>query len=193
MQDFAVKRVNKNLINSSEIALRRVSHTRPKQEQFGTLPYKFSKEALNTIQQVYSVKNRYVRSAIHTVEGIEATVYVESLLGIKKEMSYVPASTISAIVSQCSALALWSVLRREVDNPTTIYNRLVEDELVGFKKEHPVYYKRIPLKTEIHVFIEIMRVVRFNGNIAIVERISLGEYMDTEILGYAFLNKIQRK
>lgn len=191
MQDIGVKRVTKEIGDISETDL--WLSTQKNQEWFGRLPYKFSTEVLNTIQQVYSLENRYIRSAIHNVKGIEAVIYVESLLGIKKEMSYVPASTISAIVSQCSALVLWSILRREADDPITIYNRLVEDELAGFKKEHPIYYKRIPLKTEIPTFIEINHIIEFKGIIVGNERIKLGDYMKTEVLGYAFLNKMCRR
>ena len=190
MQNIISKRETKGIYNSSECRPLKVPCIHSKQDWFGPLPYHFSNEILDTIQQVYSEENRYVSSTIQTIEGIKAIVHVDSLLGIKKEMSYVPASTISAIVSQCSALVLWAVLRGNTEDPTDIYNRLVENELVGFIREHAVYNKRIPLRTKIPVYIRIMRVVRRNGNLFVQEKIDLGNYMHTEILGYAFLSKI---
>lgn len=187
MQNIVAEQVAKSLHDSIEDRLGKIPYTYLKQNWVGTLPYYFSDKVLDTIQQVYSKENRYIRSAIQTVEGIKAIVYVESILGIKKEMNYVPASTISAIVSQCSALVLWGVLRGQAEDPTAIYNRLVENELVGFKKERPVYRKRIPLRTEMPASIQIVRLVRFKGNLVVRQRIDLGIYMHTEILGYAFL------
>ena len=189
MQNVITEPLAKRLY-SSEDKSRDIRSTYLKQDWFGSIPYYFSKKVLDTIQQVYSKQNRYVCSAVQRMEGIKASVYVDSLLGIKKQMSYVPASTISAVVSQCSALVLWGVLRRKADDPTAIYNRLVENELVGFKKERPIYHERIPLKTEIRASIQIMRVVWYKGNLVVRETINLGTYMETEILGYAFLSKI---
>lgn len=190
MQNIITEPVPKNLHSSIEDKPYGISSTHLKRNWFGSLPYYFSKRVLDTIQQVYSKQNRYVCSAVQTIEGIKATVYVDSVLGIKKEMSYVPASTISAIVSQCSALVLWGALRKQVDDPTAIYNQLVENELVGFKKERPNYHERIPLKKEIPAFIQIMRIAWYDGNLIVKEKINLGTYMDTEILGFAFLSKI---
>jgi len=191
MQNNITERIiNKRFHDSSKTGLWEIPYTHSKQDWFGSLPYYFSSEVLNTIQQVYNKKNQYICSATQTTEGIKAIIYVGTLLGIEKEMSYVPASTISAIVSQCSALVLWSVLRSQIDDPRAIYNRLVENELVGFKKEQSVYRERVPLRTEIPVSIQIKRVVRANGNLVASERISLGIYMYTEILGYAFLKGI---
>ena len=191
MQYIVPRKINKNIQNLIENVSREISSFDLKQTLYAIdLPYYFSREELDTIQQVYCKKNRYIYYAILTNEEIKARIKVDALLGLKKEMSYVPASTISAIVSQCSALALWSILRTEVEDPITVYNRLVENELVGFKREDAVYRQRIPLKTELLASIKIMRLVCYKGNLVVREKITLLPYMETEILGYAFLSKI---
>lgn len=191
MQYNCQERNNKDVLNSIQNGCNEIPSISLSQNLWaGNHHYYFSKDELNTIQQIYSKENRYLRRAVLSVEGIEAAIKVNELLGIKKEMNYVPASTISAIISQCSALALWCVLLTKVENPKVIYNQLVENELVGFKREESVYKKRIPAKTEITVAIKVIRIIWNNGDLIAKEKIILTPYMETEILGYAFLSKL---
>ena len=168
-----IKRLS--LVNYSAIPSARI---------YGVLPYIFNKKNLDTIQQVYSEENRYIISAYQNHHGIKGIIYVDSLLGIKKAFDYVPSSTISAIISQCCGLALWAVLRSECDDPTDIYNKIVEDEKVGFKKENIKYLKRIPRGKEIDLFIKFKHVHKIRDKIVIFGNVIIDKYLIADILGF---------
>lgn len=150
----------------------------------------FNKDQLNIVQQVYAVNNRYITSAYQINDSIIATVYVDSILGIERKLNYVPASTISAIISQCCSLTLWSFLQAEYPNPLHCFNLLVENELIGFRKENHIYYKRLPLKTEVPTLIDILQIKKYHGDLIVKLKIELDKYMRCEILCYVFISRI---
>lgn len=148
-------------------------------------PYKVPQDILAIAQQMYPENNRYVITATQTDKSIEADIFVAALLGIDRQLGYVPATTISAIVSQLSAVALWCKLRDLFDEPKYIFNQMIDRETVGFKRENHIYKNHMPLETTIHASIRITHTRRLNNSIIAHEIIELGSYNKSDILGYA--------
>lgn len=144
----------------------------------------FSKEELGIIQQVYSEENQYIISAYQEYSSIRGSLKVDKLLGIKKELRYVPASTISAIISQGCGIALWVVLREEYNDPKAIYNRLVEEDRIGFKKENKNYLKPIPLGMNMDYLVTIKHIHKKRHLLVIKGDFLIENCLIAEIVGF---------
>jgi len=129
----------------------------PRVPNRGPLLYVFSEAELATVQQLYEARHRYVTTARAGQDTIWATILVEHLLGLPKELTYVPASTACAILSQCCGLVAWHRLCRQAPDPTGEYTRLCQNELLGWTRETSRFFQRIPRGTPVEATIHIVR------------------------------------
>jgi len=148
-----------------------------------------SKSELDFIQQVYLPENRYIKSAFCNNNIISFTLSVDSMLGIKRALSYAPASTISAIVSQCGAICLWFKLCSLCNDVEMTYNKLVENELVGFKSEKIRYQNHLPLQLLTEGTININRYFSLNKILCSSVSIEVQPYFNGHVLAYAYLGE----
>ena len=187
---FQIINRDKHRVNCEPHA-QRVRHwcqlTRMSLEQNG-LPFTFSTPALSCLQQVYTPETQYITAASQLrADLFRAELRVQQALGIRRKLTYVPGTTITAMVSQASALLLWSVLRLRQVDPSSIYTTLVAGERIGFRSENIIFHERLPMGSTISAAISVASLRVRRDVILARQHITLDGYAEARVSAFCFM------
>lgn len=102
-------------------------------------------DALASIQQVYNPPDRYILTAQVLSDEIRMTALIRKPLGLEVPLSYAPASTIGALLSQACAVQAWIWWAESAEDPHVEFGGMCAREEFGWRRERICYHSRLPI------------------------------------------------